>query len=48
MVECPNCKRKFIYESYQKHKKNCVMINGKKNTEPNENSKSTDKLKDMN
>lgn len=46
MVECPNCKRKFIYESFQKHKKNCVMINGKKGLESNENAKSIDGSKE--
>lgn len=30
MVQCPNCGRKFIETSYQKHKKNCELINGNK------------------
>lgn len=30
MVQCENCKRKFFADSYLKHKKNCVLINGKK------------------
>jgi hypothetical protein len=30
MVQCANCKRSFLPESYEKHKKNCKMINGDK------------------
>ena len=40
MVQCPNCGRKFIEESYNKHKKNCVMINGKKEVTTSDNSTS--------
>lgn len=28
MTHCSNCGRKFLPESYLKHKKNCAMING--------------------
>jgi hypothetical protein len=28
MVVCLNCGRRFFAESYVKHKKNCVLING--------------------
>jgi hypothetical protein len=28
MVACLNCGRRFFAESYVKHKKNCVLING--------------------
>lgn len=30
MVSCENCGRRFIEQSYHKHKKNCALINGKK------------------
>ena len=32
MVQCPNCGRRFLEASYLKHKKNCVMLNGDKNS----------------
>lgn len=38
MVQCPNCGRKFVAESYMKHKKNCALINGNKNISPPLNS----------
>lgn len=33
MMECYNCKRKFIPESLDKHMKNCILINGNLNPE---------------
>jgi hypothetical protein len=30
MVQCENCKRKFLPESYKRHAKNCKLINGDK------------------
>lgn len=33
MVQCPNCNRKFLPESFLKHKKNCVLINGENKDE---------------
>ena len=30
LVQCQNCKRKIFPESYQRHAKNCKLINGDK------------------
>jgi hypothetical protein len=40
MVQCLNCGRKFLEESYLKHKKNCILINGE-----NKNLSAEDKQK---
>lgn len=33
LVQCRNCKRKFLPESYQRHLKNCKLINGDKTSQ---------------
>jgi hypothetical protein len=45
MVECLNCGRRFFTDSYVKHKKNCVLINGEnKNITAEERSKKDSQL----
>ena len=45
MAECDNCGRKFFFEQFDKHRKNCELINGKLSKGTPKPSQSQKKLK---